>query len=198
MEKKTKKRVDNGSSLLETSFSDLRGRQSVRATFKLSEKAIDAISVVSVHLGIKQKSLFDHLLEKAEALDIIAQEIQSSEYNPPNRIQKTYVLSRKTVQSLENTCRMFDTPRDALVEYSIQRLLPVIEREREKHRKRKAILDDLKEYLTVGEKILKKAKRSLGEDDPAYDRMESAMIGLVNAHDDIEAFVEKGKIIEDF
>jgi hypothetical protein len=198
MEKKTKKRVDNGSSLLETSFSDLRGRQSVRATFKLSEKAIDAISVVSVHLGIKQKSLFDHLLEEAEALDIIAQEIQSSEYNPPNRIQKTYVLSRKTVQSLENTCRMFDTPRDALVEYSIQRLLPVIEREREKHRKRKAILDDLKEYLTVGEKILKKAKRSLGEDDPAYDRMESAMIGLVNAHDDIEAFVEKGKIIEDF
>lgn len=198
MEKRTKKRVAIDSSLLETSFSDLRGRQSVRATFKLSEKAIDAISVVSVHLGIKQKSLFDHLLEEAEALDLIAQEIQSSEYNPPNRVQKTYVLSRKTVQSLENTCRIFDTPRDALVEYSIQRLLPVIEREREKHGKRKAILDEIKEYLVKGEKILNKAKRSLGEDDPAYDRMASAMIGLVNAHDDIETFVEKGKIIEDF
>jgi len=198
MEKRTKKRVATGSSLLETSFSDLRGRQSVRATFKLSEKAIDAISVVSVHLGIKQKSLFDHLLEEAEALDLIAQEIQSSEYNPPNRVQKTYVLSRKTVQSLENACRIFDTPRDALVEYSIQRLLPVIEREREKHRKRKAILDEIKEFLAKGETILKKAKRSLGKDDPAYDRMESAMIGLVNAHDDIETFVEKGKIIEDF
>ena len=29
------------------SYADLRGRQSVRATFRLSEKAIDAISVVS-------------------------------------------------------------------------------------------------------------------------------------------------------
>jgi len=198
MVKRTNNSIDTDSSLLETSFSDLRGRQSVRATFKLSEKAIDAISVVSVHLGIKQKSLFDHLLEEAEALDLIAQEIQSSEYNPRNRVQKTYVLSRKTVQSLENACRIFDTPRDALVEYSIQRLLPVIEREREKHRKRKAILDEIKDYLAKGEKILKKAKRSLGDDDPAYDRMESAMMGLVNAHDDIEAFVEKGKIIEDF
>jgi hypothetical protein len=198
MVKKTKIRAVNGSSLLETSFSGLRGKQSVRATFKLSEKAIDAISVVSVHLGIKQKSLFDHLLEEAEALDLIAQEIQSSEYNPPNRVRKTYVLSRRTIQSLENACRIFDTPRDALVEYSIQRLLPLIEREREKHRKRKAILDDLKEYLAKGDEILRKTKRSLGEDDPAYDRMESAMIGLVNAHDDIKAFVEKGNIIEDF
>ena len=28
---------------------DLRGRQSARATFKLSERAIDAISIVAVH-----------------------------------------------------------------------------------------------------------------------------------------------------
>jgi len=42
----------------------LRGRQSVRATFKLSAKAIEAMSIVAVHLGIKQKSLFDHLKEK--------------------------------------------------------------------------------------------------------------------------------------
>ena len=42
---------------------DLRGRQSVRATFKLSSRAIDALSIVAAHLGIKQKSLFDHLIE---------------------------------------------------------------------------------------------------------------------------------------
>jgi endonuclease/exonuclease/phosphatase family metal-dependent hydrolase len=44
------------------SSSDLRGRQSVRATFKLSVRAIDALSIVAAHLGIKQKSLFDHLI----------------------------------------------------------------------------------------------------------------------------------------
>ena len=39
---------------------DLRGRQSVRATFRLSEACIDAISILSAQLGIKQKSVFDH------------------------------------------------------------------------------------------------------------------------------------------
>ncbi len=51
------------------SSKDLRGRQSVRATFKLSARAIEALSIVAVHLGIKQKSLFDqvlHLLQKLQ------------------------------------------------------------------------------------------------------------------------------------
>ena len=39
---------------------ELRGRQSVRATFRLSEACIDAISILSAQLGIKQKSIFDH------------------------------------------------------------------------------------------------------------------------------------------
>lgn len=52
--------------------SDLRGRQSVRATFKLSEKAIDALSIVAIHLGIKQKSLFDQLINDTSSLSLIA------------------------------------------------------------------------------------------------------------------------------
>ena len=115
-----------GFSLPEASTADLRGRQSVRATFKLTEKAIDALSIVSIHLGIKQKSLFDHLIEDAESLDAIASELESLDFRRLNRVQKTYVLSRKTLYSLDRAARDFDAPRDALVEYSIQRLLPVI------------------------------------------------------------------------
>ena len=59
---------------------DLRGRQSVRATFKLSAKAIEAMSIVSVHLGIKQKSLFDHLIEDAQSLKHIACELESEKF----------------------------------------------------------------------------------------------------------------------
>ena len=51
---------------------ELKGRQSVRATFRLSERAIDAISIVAVHLGIKQKSLFDHLMEDISSMNLIA------------------------------------------------------------------------------------------------------------------------------
>jgi hypothetical protein len=198
MKKSEKRRLVGSISILQTSSSELRGRQSVRATFKLSEKAIDALSVVAIHLGIKQKSLFDHLLENTESLNLIAQEIQADKFVQLHRIQKTYVLSRKTLSCLDRASKNLDTPRDALVEYSIRRLLPLIAKEREKHQKRKEILKELSEYLKEGEKILRKSKEFLGKDDPVYDKFESAMTVLFNAHSNIESFVEKGKIIEDF
>ena len=177
---------------------DLRGRQSVRATFKLSAKAIETMSIVAVHLGIKQKSLFDHLIEDAQSLKLIAREVESERFNTISRIQKTFVISRKTLSSLDETSKRFNAPRDALVEYSIQRLLPVIAREREKHRKRKEILRDMNKNMDNGLRILQKSKTLLGEDDPVFLRWESAMKTLVNTQHEIEAFIERGKIIEDF
>jgi hypothetical protein len=176
----------------------LRGRQSVRATFKLTEKAIEALSIVSVHLGIKQKSLFDHLMEDTDSLNHIAKELESYNFKRLIRIQKTYVLSRKTLSCLESAAKEFDTPRDALVEYSIQRLLPVIIKEREKHLRRKKVLDDLVIYLDQGEKLLKKSKERLGEDDPVYARLKSSFSALISAYQHIGDYVERGKIIEDF
>ncbi len=180
------------------SSSDLRGRQSVRATFKLSARAIDVLSIVATHLGIKQKSLFDHLIEDAQSLSMIANEIEFEAFGSLDRIQKTFVVSRRTLSSLEETSRKFNTPRDALVEYSIQRLLPVIAKERERHRRRKSILNDINAHLTQGLKILQKAKLQLGEEDPVFARFEAAMHALVNAQSHIEHYVEKGSVIEDF
>ena len=177
---------------------DLRGRQSVRATFKLSAKAIETMSIVAIHLGIKQKSLFDHLIEDVQSLKLIAREIESERFSAISRIQKTFVISRKTLSSLDETSKRFIAPRDALVEYSIQRLLPVLAREREKHRRRKDILRDMNENMEQGLKILQKSRTLLGEDDPVFLRWESAMKTVVNTRRDIAAFIEKGKIIEDF
>jgi hypothetical protein len=108
------------------------------------------------------------------------------------------VISRRTLSSLDETSKRFNAPRDALVEYSIQRLLPVIAREREKHRRRKEILRDMNNSMENGLKILQKSKTLLGEDDPVFHKWESAMKMLVNTQHDIAAFIEKGKIIEDF
>ena len=176
----------------------LRGRQSVRATFKLSAKAIEAMSVVAVHLGIKQKSLFDHLIDDMRSLRLIAQDIESEKFGTLNRIQKTFVISRKTLTCLDETSKRFNAPRDALVEYSIQRLMPVITREREKHRRRKEILKDMDAYREDGLRILQKSKKLLGEEDPVFIRLEAALRTMVNAKRDLEAFVDKGEIIEDF
>jgi hypothetical protein len=192
MAKKRKNSLFEEISLPLPSPSDLRGRQSVRATFKLSARAIDVISIVAAQLGIKQKSLFDHLIEDVQSLNVIANEIEDEVFDALDRIQKTFVISRRTLSCLEQTSRQFNAPRDALVEYSIQRLLPVIAKERERHSKRKEILNDINAHLEQGLKIL------LGEDDPVYSRFETAMQSLVNSQSHIENYVKKGSVIEDF
>jgi len=184
--------------LPEPSSSDLRGRQSVRATFKLSERAIEALTIVSVHLGIKQKSLFDHLMEDADLLQMIAREVEADAFRQLNRIQKTFVLSRRTLSCLERAAREFGAPRDALVELSIHRLLPVIVREREKHVKRKEILEDLARYLSEGERLLEKSETWVGREDPVHLHLLSAISELRDAFRNIDRYVERGKIIEDF
>ena len=188
----------NGDKLPQPSPHDLRGRQSVRATFKLSARAIEAMSIVSVHLGIKQKSLFDHLIEDAQSLSHIAREIESEKFRTLSRIQKTFVISRRTLSSLDEISKQFQAPRDALVEYSIQRLLPVIDQERERHLRRKKILSDMDEHLANGLKILRKSESLLGEDDPVFIRLAAAIKAMATAQSNVNAFVEKGGIIEDF
>ena len=198
MAKRIKFTINDNISLPLPSADDLRGRQSVRATFKLSSRAIDALSIVAVHLGIKQKSLFDQLIEDAQSLSLIANEIESEDFQALDRVQKTYVISRKTLRSLEDISRQFNAPRDALVEYSIQRLLPVIAREREKHEKRKEILENINAHFDEGLKILKKTRDLLGENDPVYTKMEAAMGAYVNARENIAQFIERCEVIEEF
>jgi hypothetical protein len=198
MPKKSKNSLFEEITIPLPSPADLRGRQSVRATFKLSARAIDVLSIVAAQLGIKQKSLFDHLIEDAQSLNAIANKIEDDVFEALDRVQKTFVISRRTLSCLDQTSRQFNAPRDALVEYSIQRLLPVIAKERERHRKRKAILSDINAHLAQGVKILQKAQSLLGEEDPVYARFETAMQALANSQSHIENYVKKGSIIEDF
>jgi hypothetical protein len=198
MAKKRKNSPFEEISLPLPSPADLRGRQSVRATFKLSARAIDVLSIVAAQLGIKQKSLFDHLIEDVQSLNVIANEIEEDVFDTLDRVQKTFVISRRTLSCLEQTSRQFNAPRDALVEYSIQRLLPVIAKERERHSKRKEVLNDINAHLAQGLKILQKAQSLLGEDDPVCYRFETAVQSLVNSQSHIENYVKRGSVIEDF
>jgi uncharacterized protein (UPF0147 family) len=177
---------------------DLRGRQSVRATFRLSEGCIDAISIVSKHLGIKQKSLFDHLAEDISSLKTIARGAQDTKMKRENRVQKTFVISRRSLYSLEEISKSYNAPRDFLVEYSVKRLLPIIIRERKKHEARKKKLHDIKKHILQGLRLLEQLEVGLGADDPLYDKFENIMGAYKNAFQSMDDFIEKGKIIEDF
>ena len=178
--------------------SELRGRQSVRATFKLTEACIGAISIVAAHLGIKQKSLFDHLVEDINTLNSIAGELGNVSLRKFSRVQKTYVISRKSLCSLDEVSKAHNAPRDALVEYSVQRLLPVIINEQKKHAARKKIMGDIARHFTDGQALLGRVYKILGHEDPLSARLDNLMGHYRNTYEGMLDFMEKGKPIEDF
>jgi uncharacterized protein (UPF0147 family) len=198
MKKTEENQIDMSISVSKPSALDLRGRQSVRATFRLSEDCIDAISILSAQLGIKQKSVFDHLMEDAQVLKNMASELENTEFDRHERIQKTFVISRRSLSFLDSISSKHNAPRDALVEYSVRRLLPIIARERKKHEKRKELLATISNHFAKGEKLLSKAEELLGMDDPIVNKLQTTMSVYKNALDDIATFIEKGKIIEKF
>lgn len=182
----------------EASFSDLLGKQSVRATFRLSERAIDAIALVAGHLGIKKKSLFDHLIEDSNALHTIARNLPSLKLQEFPRVQKTFVLSRRTLIALEQISKAFGTPRDTLVEYSIQRLDAIIRSERKKHELRKQLIGELEAHIIESRALLDKARSRLGSDDAVCLSLEKLMTSGVQVFREIEDILEKGRLFEDF
>ncbi|MEX1325889.1 MAG: hypothetical protein AB1Z29_03735 [Desulfobacterales bacterium] len=198
MKKTEQNQIDMSTSGSNSSTLDLRGRQSVRATFRLSEACIDAISILSAQLGIKQKSIFDHLLENAQVLKSMASELENTKFDRHERIQKTFVISRRSLSFLDTISSKHNAPRDALVEYSIRRLLPIIAKERKKHEKRKELLADISKHFKAGERLLSKAEEKLGTDDLIVDKLQTAISVYKNSFDDIANFIERGKIIEEF
>ena len=178
-----------GISLPQTTTSDLRGRQSVRATFKLTEECIGAISIVATHLGIKQKSLFDHLVEDMGSLKAIARELKNTNVHAQNRVQKTFVISRKSLRSLETVSKSHNAPRDALVEFSVQRLLPIIINEQKRHQTRKNMHKEIATHLKAGQTLLTRLKHALGTEDPVYSRMTALMLNYNNTFTAIDAFI---------
>ncbi len=184
--------------LPKSTFADLRGRQSVRATFKLTNNCIEAISIVAAQLGIKQKSLFDHLFQDTDTLSAIAEKFHNARLQTANRTQKTYVMSRNALLSLEDIANHFNAPRDVLIEFSVQRLRPIIAKERQRHAKRKEMFTRIQSHLKKGRNLLKEAYAVLGEEDPITDRLTATMGVYESAYKQMTAFMEKGKSIEAF
>ena len=180
------------------SMFDLRGKQSVRATFKLSQKAIDSIGLVAIHMGIKQKSLFDHIIEDMAALDDLAKTIHIRQFNKIHRKQKTFVLSRKTIDALSAISETYDMPRDALVEYSVKKLESVILAEKLRHEERKKLQKQMIAHFETGEALYKNAIDILGQEDPFCRRFEKAIAMARRTTQEVNKFLKKSKVLEDF
>ena len=198
MSKEKEKKQKGKVSLTRAFTSDLKSRQSVRVTFRLTQGCIEAMSIVANQMGIKQKSLFDHMVEDIDSLKSIAHEIKNSKTKKQGRIQKTFVISRKSLALLDEISDMFSASRDGLVEHSIQRLLPIISRERTKHEIRKEFLIKIKNHFQQGEKMLSDIRKQLGDDDPIINKFDMVMSSYKTVKDNMESFIDWSKDIETF
>lgn len=123
MKGKTKQKTD-------LTAESLMGMQPVRTSFTLPVKSIRLLGVAASQLGLKQKSLFEHLIEERTILQQVAEEARK--YHPENikRRKKTFVVSRKSLDALDSVAKQYQMPRHVLVELSIERLLSVIDSEK--------------------------------------------------------------------
>jgi hypothetical protein len=176
-------------------LNDLLGKKSVRATFKLRPEAIEMLSILAAQLGIKQKSLFDYLMEDEDALHAIAQSLPSDTAENDNRIQKTFVVSKRSLSTLEVVTKHAAASRNDLIEQSIQRLLPVFEKERERQDMREDAFNRIENHFKEANFLLGEIGQKIGKDDILYSLLEPVMAQYAKAFADIKKWVEKGKRI---
>ena len=81
---------------IEISEARLRGRQSVRTTFRLPVHLIELLGIMAGQFGVKQKSLFDQMIEDKEVLNEVADWVSAYVPEKIERRPKTYVLSKQS------------------------------------------------------------------------------------------------------
>ena len=176
----------------------LRGRQSVRATFRLPTEMVSLLSIAASHLGLKQKSLFDQLVENRQVLEQVAASAEGYQPSADRRQQKTYVLSRNSLAALDLVARTHGLARDLLVEISISRLLPVLSAEQERQQNRKAVLVELEEYWQEGRVLLARTGDRLGSEDPVTRKLAALVGQCERVVRELRDQVERGRAMEDY
>ena len=170
----------------------------MRTSFKLSDGCIQAISIVATQLGIKHRSLFDYLVEDTDSLEALAKEIVDKEPTNNKGFQKSFIVSRETLQAIDSLCKKLEISRDTLIELSVRRLLPIIEKEMEGHRKRKELFELVNKHYQESRKVLDSIKRSVGTEDPAYRACQATVAVCKQVKNQFDDIISKGKVIEKF
>jgi len=181
-----------------TGIADLMGKKSVRATFRLHPTAVELMSILAAQLGIKQKSLFDYLMEDTDALHAVAESQSPDTAVKEQRIQKTFVISQRSLTALDTVAKHAAASRNDLIEKSIQRLLPVLEKERLRQRQRTRALSRISGHFKQGKVLMDDVKAMVGEDDTLYQSLVRVMDAYKKAVAEIRERVDKGNRISEF
>ena len=176
----------------------LKGKQSVRTSFKLSEGCIHAINIVATQLGIKHRSLFDYMVEDTRSLEALAKEIVKKESNENKGFQKSFIVSRQTLLVIDSLCKKLKVSRNSLIELSVRRLLPIIEKEMKNHLKREEMFELVDKHYQESRKVLNLIKKGVGTEDPAYKTYQTTVIACKQVRKQYKEIISKSKVIEGF
>jgi uncharacterized protein (UPF0297 family) len=138
------------------------------------------------------------MVQKRDVLEAVAATVKTDSAEDTPRQVKAYVISRDAVLVLDDVAQIRKVPRDALVEASVMRLMPLIQKEQTRHHARKALLLRMERHLKSGRKLFDEMRADLGPNDPMYDQMQNVMGAYERAFAAMAAFVGKGKNIEGF
>lgn len=198
MEKKSKPNNGPLFPIPKASAAQLRGRQSIRTSFKLSPKCIEAVNILGSHLRLMPKSLFDHLVQERKTLEAIASKTKEAVSEEDPRVAKTFVISRDASEVFSEVARRWKIPRDALVEASIQHLMPLIQKEQIRHDSRKLLFVKMERHLKGARKLFEDMSADLGDSDPMCANMSNVVTAYERAFAAIGEFIKKGESIEGF
>lgn len=164
--------------------------QSVRTTFRLSQRGHHAIKKLSDFQGVKKADVFGMLISLYEVLKEKGKDM-SSLLKAENRetSRRTYVLEKNVLSKLNAISNREKISRDLIVDNLSVLLEGLLDQELfEKQKKYRHILEnDIYPIWKRAEEIEKKLKEKLGEDDPAVKEFGLVVVNImIFAH-----FIEK-------
>ena len=179
----------------ETSLSE---KQSVRTTFKLSEKSKNVIEQLIRTNNLKPKELFD-LICSSDAFVENAIEAGRKSYENASKKQtrKTFVISKRVLRLLNKHSKQYKLSRDLIVENLILFFKSLLEKhaEEEKHREEKA-LTIISDFWGKAESVEKQLKELLDDDSPILNRFGYVIVLLMNLEGAIQAKLSNGVPID--
>lgn len=169
---------------------ELGNKQSVRTTFKLRERTINLLKVSAKHLGIKQKTLLDQLLEDKKTLGILAEGAATYSRDENECRPKTFVLSKKALDTLEDVSNRCEVPRNFIAELSVSRLASYIDSLAETHQKRRSLLKEFDRCKGQFDHLSEKAGAMLLAEDAFLIKVKSLTTRMKRQVDEIRKTVK--------
>ena len=183
------------------SLDGLESGQSVRTTFRFSERAEEALKRLSKTAKVTKKDILDKfarlVLKDEKMTAVLLQEAAVVTTSQNLGVRKTWVVTKAALNLINNTATKNRLSRDALAEslvLFVDELMKLASQQRpEKHKQAQKIVGN---FLRRSTQIEEQLNNLLGEDDPIYVRFGYIVTILMNLSMAIDAEIEKGTPID--